>query len=54
LPCPEKNVKHHIQPVATDIVVSDTPAADSGSATAQLFVAQHSLVDDTNEPKKDK
>jgi hypothetical protein len=43
---PACNAKRRQEPVATNIVVSDTPAVDCGVTAAQLFVGRESLVAD--------
>ena len=51
---PACNVKRRNEPVATDTVFSDTPAADSGVTAAQIFVGRESLVADVYGLKTDK
>ncbi len=43
---PALNVPRRHEPVATDTIMSDTPAVDSGVTNAQLFVGRDSLVAD--------
>jgi hypothetical protein len=43
---PACNVKRHNEPVATNTVISDTPAVDSVVTCAQLFVGRELLVAD--------
>ncbi|MGL5917807.1 MAG: hypothetical protein ACRCYM_01000, partial [Cetobacterium sp.] len=45
-PFPACNVRRRHEPVATDSVVMDTPAIDSGVTWAQIFIGRHSLVVD--------
>ncbi len=45
-PFPALNVHWRDEPVATDMIYSDTPAIDSGTAIAQVFVGTESLITD--------
>jgi hypothetical protein len=51
---PEYNVKRCNKPVATDTVLSDTLAVDSGVTCDHLFVGRESLVADVYGLKTDK
>ncbi len=53
-PNPALNVLRHPEPVATDIVYSDTPAVDDGSTAATVFVGTRSAVTDVYGIKTDK
>jgi len=46
VPHPALNHFHKEEPVATDTIVSDTPAIDGGKTWAQLFVGTKSLLSD--------
>jgi hypothetical protein len=48
------DVHRRDEPVATDIVYSDTPAVDSGATSAQLFVGTETLLTDVYGMKTDK
>ena len=43
---PEFNIPRRNEAVATDIILSDTIAIDSGIMMAQIFVGKDSLVSD--------
>ena len=45
---PACNVQHRQEPLATDMVHSDTPAIDDGSKVAQIFVGTESCVIDVH------
>ena len=51
---PALNVPRRHEPVATDIIFSDTPAVDSGVKQAQVFVGRDSLVADVYPMKSGK
>ena len=48
------NVLRRHEPVATDTIFSDTPAADSGVKQAQVFVGRDSFVADVYPMKSGK
>ena len=52
-PFPANNVHRCNEPIATDMVYSDTPAVDCGHTCAQLFVGTLSLVTDVYGMKTD-
>jgi len=45
-PHPALNHFHREEPVATDTIVSDTPAIDGGKTWAQLLIGTKSLLSD--------
>ena len=51
---PALNVSRRHEPVATDMIFSDTPAVDSGVKQAQVFVGRDSLVADVYPMKSGK
>ena len=51
---PALNAPRRHEPVATDTIFSDTPAADSGVKQAQVFVGKDSLVADVYPMKSGK
>ena len=51
---PALNIPRRHEPVATDTVFSDTPAADSGVKQAQVFVGRGTLAADTYPMKSGK
>jgi hypothetical protein len=53
-PFPALNVKRRDEPVATDIVFSDTPAIDGGETCAHIFVGTETLVTDVYGMKTEK
>ena len=53
-PFPVCNIHRRNESVATDTVYSDTPAIDSGAASAQIFVGTTSLLTDVYGMKTDK
>ena len=53
-PNPALNVHRRDEPVACDIVYSDTPAIDNGATSAAIFVGCHAYVTDVYSLKTDK
>jgi hypothetical protein len=53
-PNPALNVRRRSEPIACDIVYSDSPAIDDGSATAVIFVGLNTHVTDVYGIKTDK
>lgn len=53
-PFPAANVPRRNEPVATDKIVSDTPAVDSGATQAQVFVGTESQLTDVYATRSDK
>ena len=53
-PNPALNVHCCNEPIATDTVYSDTPAIDSGSTSAQIFIGTKTLLSDVYGMKSDK
>ena len=51
---PALNVPRRNELVATDTVYSNTPAVDSGTTSAQVFVGTQTLVTDVHGMKSDK
>ena len=53
-PFPGLNVHRRDEPVATDMIYSDTPTVDSGATIAHVFVGVESLVTDVYAIKTDR
>ena len=51
---PAPNISRRHEPVATDTVLSDTPAVDIGVKQAQVFVGRDTLVADAYPMKSGK